>query len=297
MNIGFIGYGTVASNFARQMKEKNTIIAYDSYWNVEPYQDKIVKNAHNDGVHLVESIKELAVVCNIVFSTAIPSAASHIAKEIAPYLHKDLVFIDLNSSSPMTKKKNYEYLRARSSMHAMQYVDGCIMGSVDSRGANIPIILCGEKAEYISHFMNEHGMSVDYIQGTPGDASAVKMIRSVFMKGIEVLFVEMLDGAYNYNVEETVLKSIRDTFNTYSFDSLVDMLVTSHSIHAKRRFGEMTEVINTLENKDVDATMSHATKNKLLWSSQFELDKHFNDANPPSHRFVLEALNKKKREK
>ncbi|WP_205417240.1 hypothetical protein, partial [Klebsiella pneumoniae] len=56
--------------------------------------------------------------------------------------------------------------------------------------------------------MNAYGMNITKISDQPGDASALKLIRSVYMKGIVGLMIEFLEISKKYNVEQQVISSL-----------------------------------------------------------------------------------------
>lgn len=288
--IGFLGFGKGATIFVEDIIKGgfNNIIAYDKFADTIPYGENIQQDADRLSIKLAKNVKELAEGADIILSMVIPAAAEEAAKEIAPYLKAKTYYVDLNSTAPMTKQKNYLIIKGNNSQ--VNYIDGCILGAIPETRFRTPILLCGDGALEIKVTMEKLGGTFDIVEGNPGDASAVKMLRSVFMKGIEVLFIETLHGASLYNIEKNVLDSIRDTFKTLTFDQLVNMLITTHSIHSKRRQGEMGEVIETLKAKNIDSTMTKATWEKLGWSSDLGLKDYFKNKQPSQFKDVIKAI-------
>ena len=80
----------------------------------------------------------------------------------------------------------------------------------------------------------------------PGDAVAVKLLRSVIMKGLEALAVEALPAAQSYGVLEQLLTALGDVDRS-SFAALLQSMVTSHPQHAARRHAEVLEAADQLQ--------------------------------------------------
>jgi 3-hydroxyisobutyrate dehydrogenase-like beta-hydroxyacid dehydrogenase len=93
-----------------------------------------------------------------------------------------------------------------------------------------------------------------------GIASAVKMCRSVVIKGIEALAVESMLAARRFGAEEQVLASLNQTFPGIGWDKrLPDYLISRVAEHGRRRAAEMREVARTLTDIGVEPTMAAAT--------------------------------------
>jgi len=293
--VGFLGFGKAAFTFAEDLIAAGlkSIIVYDKNWNTEPYNVAIIRNAKKLSARIAFSPSELASGALMVISMVTPASSEEALLSIAPYLADNSFFIDMNSSSPMTKRNCYNYVCTTNP--TVHYLDGCILGAVSEKRIKTPILLCGQRADQVKEFLDNYGTNIEVLEGLPGDASAVKMVRSVFMKGIEALFVETLHAAKAYNIQKQAVATIKDTFESLTFDQLLNMLVTTHAIHGKRRQGEMEEVIDTLKAKGIDAKMSESTLEKFKWSTEFALAECFNNSIPTGYDSVIEAIYEKAR--
>ena len=74
-------------------------------------------------------------------------------------------------------------------------------------------------------------MNFEIVADDIGTASAIKMCRSVMIKGIEALVVECLLGARHYGVEDRVLASLEETFPQMNWDERADYLVSRVVVH------------------------------------------------------------------
>src|SRR5690606_29622478 len=92
-----------------------------------------------------------------------------------------------------------------------------------------------------------------------GVASAIKMCRSVVIKGLEAITVESLRAARRYGAEDAVLASLAETFPSLGWTGdLPDYLVSRVAEHGRRRAEEMREVATTLRDVGVMPDMSEA---------------------------------------
>jgi hypothetical protein len=89
-----------------------------------------------------------------------------------------------------------------------------------------------------------------------GVAAALKMLRSVVVKGMEGLWVEALLAARQMDVVEPLLADIEETLDRYSARDFVTMLVTTHVGHAGRRQVEVRMSRDTVAQTGVPALLS-----------------------------------------
>ena len=124
-------------------------------------------------------------------------------------------------------------------------------------------------------------MMIEKVSENAGEASAVKLIRSIFMKGMAALCFELLESAHHYNVEKLVLDSVSETMDKTSFEETLNRTVTGSSIHALRRSIELEGSIEMLEQANLNSLMATAARDKLQLLSQYNLkmnlmEKHRN---------------------
>src|SRR5262249_25156248 len=99
-----------------------------------------------------------------------------------------------------------------------------------------------------------------------GVASAVKMCRSIMIKGIEALAVECLLAARRFGAEQEVLASLNGTYPSMGWlDALPDYLVSRVAGDGRRRAAEMREVARTLADVKLEPTMALATALRQDW--------------------------------
>lgn len=286
LRIGFIGFGEAAFNIAKGLRGAGLkgIHAYDLSWDREPHGRLIRERADEAQVTLADSLESLIRESGIVMSTVQASVAVALAKESAQWLRPGQTYADLNSAGPLLKQQAAAAVNAAGAL----FVDGAIMGTVPGLGHAVPMLLCGNGAAGFADSLGPYGMRLTVLEGEPGRASASKLLRSVFMKGVVALLLETVIAGHEYDLEDDLLGSIAETFSAGPFLEVVNGLIARGVIHAERRAGEMNEVISVLESLGVDATMSVATREKLLRVAATGYKEHFGGIAPKDFHEIFQ---------
>jgi 3-hydroxyisobutyrate dehydrogenase-like beta-hydroxyacid dehydrogenase len=130
----------------------------------------------------------------------------------------------------------------------------------------VPMLLGGRRAAEVATTLTALGMNATPISDEIGVASAVKMCRSIVIKGLEALTVESMLAARRFGAEKEVLASLQGTFPQMGWlDKLPDYLVSRVAEHGRRRAAEMREVAHTLEDIGMAPTMALATAARQDW--------------------------------
>lgn len=289
--IGFIGFGTVASEFSRGFDRSGLleVWAYDKILEDPLQKGKMQKRAAELNVKLAGDIASLIEGCEIVLSTVTVDAAIEVAKQSASFLGKQNTYVDLNSTSPGTKREIAHIVETTGA----NFVEGAILGAIGSYGLRVPIMVCGEEVEEFQNLMGQVGMDLTYVGKAIGKACTIKMLRSVFAKGVEALLVEMLQGAVRHDVENYVMENICKYMDGSSFFSIANNWLTTHAVHAERRFWEMEQVIETLREIGVEPIMATATREKLKVSIDLRLKEFFEGREPKDYHQVIAAIEAK----
>jgi len=105
--------------------------------------------------------------------------------------------------------------------------------------------------------------------------------------------VEMLQGAVRHDVENYVMEDICKYMDGSSFLSIASNWLTTHAVHAERRFWEMEQVIETLREVGVEPVMATATRKKLKASVDLRLKEFFGGKEPKDYHRVIAAIEAK----
>jgi len=292
MKLGLMGFGQVGSAFAKGLRKEGFpyIVAYDKMQDTQPYGDMIKRKAKEANIELLSDVEQLVRNSDIIICVTSASVAVESAQQVLPFITSNHIYADFNSASPGIKQQIADFIVKTGA----KFVDGAIMGSISLYGHKSKILVCGDGAEALAEVLCKWSMNIKKIGDKPGQASALKMVRSVWAKGIEALLIESLLAAYEYEILEPVFESVCEMMQE-DFATLANMLITTDAIHAQRRAHEMDEVIQTLQHVGADFTMSQATRNKLQWSANLGMKEEYKGEIPNDFREVLVRLAQKAR--
>jgi len=124
-----------------------------------------------------------------------------------------------------------------------------------------------------------------------GTASAIKMCRSIMVKGLEALTTECLLTARRYGAEDAVLASLDATYPGIGWNGkLPDYLVSRSAEHGRRRAEEMGEVVQTLLDAGIDPLLSRAIAARQAWLPQAMEEAGLAYKEPFSWKELADAL-------
>lgn len=283
LRLGFVGFGEVGYELAKGLRAEGAPVA--GAWKRPPWSDRVKARAAEAGVDLFATVAELVSRSDMVWAVVTASASIQVAELVAPHM-ADKLFVDMNSVSPMSKEKAAAAVVGAGG----QLVDAALMGALSAYHLQVPTLLSGPGAEELAAAMKGWKMDVEVVGDRVGVASAIKMFRSVYMKGIEALAIETLIASRRYGVVGVVLASLEESFRKYGFRALAAGILVSNALHGERRAQEMEQVVQTLEELGIDPYVSEGTLRRLRWSADLKLREHFGGQRPSSHEDVLAAI-------
>lgn len=181
--------------------------------------------------------------------------AARAAADCAPHLAPGALWFDGNSCSPGTKARAAGAIEGAGG----RYVDVAIMAPVHPRGAAVPLLVSGPHAGAAAEALAAIGMTPTVVGDRVGQASTIKMMRSVMIKGIEALTAECLLGARLAGVEERVLASLQASDPGFDWAARSAYNFERMAQHGGRRAAEMREVAQTLRELGLPDRMAMAT--------------------------------------
>ncbi|MHB9097328.1 MAG: DUF1932 domain-containing protein [Syntrophales bacterium] len=285
MKLGFIGFGGAGYGLAKGLKQAGLeeIHFHDRMQETPPYAEVIERHAAETGAFRAATVRELLARVEVVFSCVTGAMAIDVAREAAPFLRAGHLYADVNTASPHVK----ETVAGIVEKAGGAFTDAAMMGAIPTFLHRVPILASGSGAVRFLESMQPYGMNIRVIGQQPGQASAIKMFRSIFMKGLLSLFLEMLTATHRYGVDEMVLASIAESLDGTPFRETARLQMTKGTVNAERMAHEMEEVIATLEELGVPSEMSRASREKLLWCAGFGLRDRFGGELPSTLEEVL----------
>ncbi len=180
----------------------------------------------------------------------------------AALLQPGQFYFDINSTSPQSKKKSAAAVEAAGA----HYVESAVMGPFPPQRLKVSMLLGGVRAADLAPALRDFGMKTEAVSAQVGIASAIKMCRSVMIKGQEALAVECLFMARHFGAEEQVLASLAQTYPGMGWEAgQPDYLISRVAEHGRRRAAEMREVAATLDGIGTEPLMAAATAKRQDW--------------------------------
>ena len=288
MKLGFIGFGGAGYGLAKGLRQDGMeeIHFHDRMQETPPFAEVIRRHAAETGAVPAATVADLLSRVEVVVSCVTGAMAVSVAREAAPFLRPGHLYADVNTAAPAVK----EEVAAMVEQTGAAFVDAAMMGAIPTFLHRVPILASGTGAQRFQAALTPYGMNIRPIGEKPGQASAIKMFRSVFMKGILSLFLEMLTATHRYGVDELVLDSIAESLDGVPFRETARLQMTKGVVNAERMAHEMEEVIATLEGMGVPAGMSRAAREKLLWCAGFDFRERYGGELPSALPEVLRVM-------
>ncbi len=257
IRLGLLGFGEAAARLAMDFSQAGfkDITAYSRSGAKAQPGDPVYQRAEAAGVKLAKSVGTLAKKSDIIIALTPGKAAVPALKKILKYLRPDHLYVDASSNSA----HNMEQAAALIGNTA-RFVDASVMGPVDIMGLKVPFVASGPHAAEFHDRMTPHGMVITVVGNNPGDASAMKLIRSVLMKGLAMLLLETMEAAQRRNILDAVIEDSSVTFNDIPFQKIIKRYIGGTAVHCERRIHEMKECLELLQ--DMGST-DRATKSTI----------------------------------
>ncbi len=262
--IGVIGYGEVGKIFATGLKSKPgvaSVAAWDVLLSDEKARKVLTGYAQNASVSVASSMQDLCERSDFLISAVTASNTLLVAQEAAQHLRPGTLFLDLNSASPGTKQQCARVLEAAGG----QYVEAGVMTSIPPYGIQVPMLLGGAQAAALAARFADWGLDATAVSDQLGIASAIKMCRSVMIKGLEALVIESYATARHYGVEDHVIPTLQETFPSIDWQAQGAYFFSRVVQHGKRRAEEMRESANTVKEAGFEPLMAAAIARKHQW--------------------------------
>ena len=191
-----------------------------------------------------------------VFCVVTADQALGAAEHYAPLLEPGALWLDMNSVAPDTKRMAAGAIEAAGG----RYVDVAVMAPVHPAMRAVPLLVSGPHADEAGELLARCGFSdVRNVGSQIGRASAIKMVRSVLVKGLEALTAECVLAADAAGIRDEVLASLDASWRETSWAERADYNLDRMIVHGLRRAAEMDEVVKTLDALDTGSAMARAS--------------------------------------
>ena len=260
-NVALVGYGEVGRILAEDLRAQGVrVAAYDLKLD-GPHAAALREHAATHGVALVASHAELAAGADFIVSAVTASQAVPAAQACAIAIQRGAWFLDFNSASPGAKQRAAALIDAAGGV----YVEAAVMTSIPPYRIKVPLLLGGARAAELMPLLRMLGFEAKVASEKLGVASAIKMCRSVMIKGLEAMVIESFTTARAYGVEDAVLASLKETFPGIDWEKHGAYFFQRAIEHGRRRSEEVREVAETVREIGLTPWSAQGTAERQAW--------------------------------
>jgi 3-hydroxyisobutyrate dehydrogenase-like beta-hydroxyacid dehydrogenase len=253
--ISFIGFGEAGQAIASGLREGG--IEQIAAWDIlfpDASGAKLKGAADKAGVRIANSAADAIADTDVVISAVTAASSLEAARSVEPHLRNNPYYLDINSVSPGRKQDTEKLLGDK-----VRYVDIAVIAPIHPLRHKTPLLVAGPHADAVGPLLDELEMKFSIVAGGTGKAAAIKMIRSVMIKGLEALTLECFLAASRADLLEEVTKSLKNNYPTLDWTQIADYNIERMASHGERRAAEMEESAITLRELGLEPLMVEST--------------------------------------
>ncbi len=246
LRIGFVGFGEVGQALASGWRDAGyeaEIFAFDVLDKTPEFKQSSVT-----GVDGLAGIRESA---NLIISAVTADQQLIVARQLGR-LGEGTVYLDVNSVAPGKKQVAAEVI-------GPAYTDVAVLSPIHPHRHGSSMYAAGPSAPEVKTAIESLLPNCAFISTRVGDAALIKMIRSVFVKGIEAVTTECAIAAHTTGLAERIYPSLDVVLRHHTAKDLTEYSMERVATHGARRSAEMLDVCDTLVAIGAPDTMSRAT--------------------------------------
>jgi len=257
IRLATIGFGEAARAFAPGWAASGAeVSAYDLLLDRPAARAPMLAAIEAAAIRPASSSAAAIEGATLILSLVTADQALAAAEQAAPSLPMGALWCDMNSVAPDTKRAAARMIEAAGG----RYVDVAVLAPVHPQRSAVPLLLSGQHAEAAAEALAAVGFAqLRVVPGEVGRASAIKMIRSVMVKGIEALSAECALAAQEAGVLNEVVASLDASWPGADWARRFDYNLDRMLVHGVRRAAEMEEVVKTLDALGTGSMMTRGT--------------------------------------
>jgi 3-hydroxyisobutyrate dehydrogenase-like beta-hydroxyacid dehydrogenase len=253
--IAFIGFGEAGQAIAAGLHDADA--AEMAAWDIlfpQAYGMSLRRAAHASGVRCAGSAADAVKGAQLVISAVTAASSLEAAQSVKMHLTGNPFFLDINSVSPGRKQDAAKFLGKDA-----RYLEVAVLAPIHPARHQTPMLLGGPHSNAAEPVLAALGMRTSIAGAEIGAAAAIKMVRSVMIKGIEALTLECFLAAARAGVVDEVAVSMKNNYPGLDWSKIVPYNLERMATHGERRAAEMEEVAATLHELGVEPLMTNAT--------------------------------------
>lgn len=252
MKFAVIGGGVVGRCYGKALADSGATLC--GVWDILPTQGlRDMTAAMGVSIHPAPGpwLSQADVVLSCVFGTA----ALDVTQQTVGSMRPGAIYVDMTTATP----EDMAAAEKAATPHDVGFVDVAITGAVNMRGAKTPLLCAGQQAQHVADVFKPLGAPVKVVGSQPGDAARLKLLRSIFTKGLEALTVECLATAEVSGLRAPLHEVLLDLDQT-PLQALMETLVVTHIEHAARRREEVIEAQHLMHSNGIQPVVLPAVQ-------------------------------------
>lgn len=253
--IAFIGFGEAGQAIASGLRDEG--VAEIAAWDIlfpKLEGEKLKAAGAKAGIRLASSAADAVTGSDIVISAVTAASSLEAAQSVVRHLSGNPYYLDINSVSPGRKLATEKVLGGKA-----RYVDVAAIAPIHPNRHQTPLLIAGPHAGAVAPLLAEMGMQLNVVSDETGKAAAIKMIRSVMIKGIEALTYECFLAAERAGLLEDVTASLKNNYPGIDWKETTTYNLERMASHGERRAAEMEESAATLRELGLNPLMTEGT--------------------------------------
>ena len=188
---------------------------------------------------------------DVVLGVTTAGAALEAATSALSSLGPGAIYADLNTARPSLKRELATIVAGVGG----RFADVALLGPVPVHGLATPALASGKGARAFADALGPLGMPVEIVSVEAGDAAALKLLRSVFMKGLAASAIESLRAAEAAGQADWLEQQLADVIGR----PLLERLLAGSRQHAARRVDEMEAARDLVRELGVEPRIASAS--------------------------------------
>ncbi|GAA2573129.1 NAD(P)-dependent oxidoreductase [Microbacterium binotii] len=215
-------------------------------------------------VRRVETLADAVTGAEMAISLVGTHAAVSVADQVVPLLAPGSLYADFNTAAPEVKSRVAE-VAARA---GVRMADVAVLAPVTRAGIRTPLLASGPGAARLAESLRPFGVPIDTIDASAGAAARLKIVRSVFMKGLATLLIETLTAAEAADAADWMRGQLTAELGPDA-PALVERLISGTHAHRARREQEVRDALDLLGELGAPDDMTRGT---LAWFERLGRD-------------------------
>lgn len=290
--IGFIGFGEVAYHFSRGLKEDGIreILAYDKNAKEIMKGEMVRRRAREARVQLAQSLRQLVVESDVIFSAVWGNAALKVAGRCASLVRAGQFYCDVNNTAPSVKLRGAELLNAK----GVKYVDLALFVAPDRDKHRSFMLASGDGAHPFNKVMARYGMKPKVVPGGAGQATTIKTLVNIYYKGIQALCLELALSAWKVGIDPQLLAPlVIKPVESLPKEEEMAFWIIRGILHAERKAAELESIIKAVREWGIKPIMLDAARKRLKMVSEYGLKGYMKGGGRKGNdRALLKAIGK-----